>query len=349
MKPAIDIEELDPEWLSQALGRPVGSVGCERIGTGQTGAAYRLTLQGANSEADGWPGTLVAKVAAGDEEARKRVAGGYRSEVGFYTELVDTLDVRTPRCWYAAITEDALRFTLLLEDLAPRIPGVQAEGCTPERAEGALRNLAGLHAPRWCDPALLGLDFARTPSAEGATFMGRIALSATEVFAETYARGLDAADVETLRACAAAIEAWSVLRPEPFSVVHGDYRLDNLMFGADARDVVAVDWQTLEVAPPARDLAYFLGTSLEVEDRRAREEELVGVYHAELLARGVAGYSLERCFEDYRLGQLQVPFITTVGAAFATRERSDRADAMFLAMARRGCAAVRELGTLDLI
>ena len=344
MTHAVDIEELGPEWLSEALGRPVGSLGCERIGTGQTGAAYRLTL-----DADGLPPTLVAKVAAGDTAARERVAGGYRSEVGFYAELVDTLDVRTPRCWHSAITPDALRFTLLLEDLAPRRPGVQTEGCPPERAEAALRNLAGLHAPRWCDPALLRLDFARAPTPERAAFLGRVTLAATEVFAETYSRELHAADVDTLRASAAAVEAWAVLRPEPFSVIHGDYRLDNLMFGADADDVVAVDWQTLEVAPPTRDLAYFLGTSLSVEDRRAREEALVALYHAELLARGVGDYPLERCFEDYRLGQLQAPTITTLGAAFATRARSASADAMFLAMARRSCAAIRELGTLDLL
>ena len=43
MKPAIDIEELDPEWLSQALGRGVGSVGCERIGTSPCVHRHELT------------------------------------------------------------------------------------------------------------------------------------------------------------------------------------------------------------------------------------------------------------------------------------------------------------------
>ena len=44
-------------------------------------------------------------------------------------------------------------------------------------------------------------------------------------------------------------------------LIHGDYRLDNLMFPPHGTGVVAVDWQTLAVAPPARDLAYFLATS----------------------------------------------------------------------------------------
>ena len=53
------------------------------------------------------------------------------------------------------------------------------------------------------------------------------------------------------------------LGPTPFAVIHGDYRLDNLMFPPDGDGVVALDWQTVGVGPPARDIAYFLGTSLE--------------------------------------------------------------------------------------
>jgi hypothetical protein len=41
--------------------------------------------------------------------------------------------------------------------------------------------------------------------------------------------------------------------------------------------------------------------------------------------------------------------ITTIGCIYAPRERSDASDAMFLAMARRSCAAIRDLGTLDLL
>ena len=85
-------------------------------------------------------------------------------------------------------------------------------------------------------------------------------------------------------------------------MIHGDYRLDNLMFSTtEDDDVVAVDWQTMIVGPPTRDVAYFLGTSLDVDDRRAAEEQLVASYHRALVARGVDGYDAERCFDDYRV------------------------------------------------
>ena len=128
---------------------------------------------------------------------------------------------------------------------------------------------------------------------------------------------------------------WVLARPEPFAVIHGDYRLDNLMFGDDADDVVAVDWQTLAVGPPTRDVAYFLGTSVQVDERREHERRLVAAYHAELVRRGVEGYDADQCFDDYRVGHLQGPFITTLGAAYATAVRTEAADRMFVAMATR--------------
>ncbi len=345
MEQAVDIDGIDASWLSQALGYSVRGVESTRVGSGQTGAAYRLTL-----DADEGPRTLLAKVGAGDAAARERVAPGYRNEVGFYQHLAPGLDVRTPRCWYAAIADDALCFTLLLEDLAPRVPGVQAEGVSVARARGALRNLAGLHAPRWDDRTVLDLDFlSSTLDEEAAAFMGEVANTACQQFVERYRDALGKEDSDTMLAGGELIARWAVKAPGPLAVVHGDYRPDNLMFGAADDDVVALDWQTVSVAPPARDLAYFLGTSLPIETRREAESELVAFYHGDLLARGVADYDFEQCFNDYRLGLLQATFITSIGAIFATAERSAAADGMFMAMASRSCAAIRDLGTLDLV
>jgi hypothetical protein len=327
---AATIEDVTPAWLSEALGRPVSSVDAERVGTGQIGASYRLHL--------GWDGppTLVAKLAAGDDEARARVADGYKAEVRFYTELASTVRVRTPRCWYGAVAEDGMTFTLLLDDLAPAEPGVQADGCTVAQAAAAVENLAGLHAPRWCDPTLKDLGVMAF-DASSAAFVGEVMQQGVAQFVERYAGQLDADDVATLQESAGAMEPFLLSRPERFALLHGDYRLDNLMFG---EEVHVVDWQTLTVGLPGRDLGYFLGTSLETADRRAHERDVVATYHRAL---GVDGYDLDTCWDDYRAGMFQGPMITVLGAIFATAERSERADGMFLAMARRSCAAIRDL------
>jgi hypothetical protein len=118
------VDDITPEWLSSALQLPVARVRTERIGTGQMGASYRVAID-YDGDPPG-PEVLVAKLAAPDPDARARVAEGYRKEVQFYSHIAPTVDVRAPRCWYGAITDDATTFTLLLEDLAPATPGVQA-------------------------------------------------------------------------------------------------------------------------------------------------------------------------------------------------------------------------------
>jgi thiamine kinase-like enzyme len=126
-----------------------------------------------------------------------------------------------------------------------------------------------------------------------------------------------------------------------------DFRPDNLLFSPDGSGVVAIDWQTLTVTLPARDLSYFVGTALEPAQRRAVERDLVAVYHRELADRGVMAYSLEQCFADYRIGQLQGPMITVLGSMTSAEDRGQATDEMFLIMAERSCAAIRELGSLD--
>ncbi|WP_317930799.1 phosphotransferase [Halioxenophilus sp. WMMB6] len=345
MKQALDIEQITATALSEILGYPVAEVTTKKVGTGQTGASYRLYLQ-----AEQGPKTLLAKVAAGDLQARARVKGGYAAEVGFYDQLVDTIDARTPKCWYAAISEDHLHFTLLLEDLAPRVPGVQVEACDLVRAQAAIRNLAALHAPRWNDPKLFELGFLmNTHSPEAAAFIGQLTVSSAATYVESYRRELGEANAKTIIEAAAAIGRWIGKLAPNFSVLHGDYRLDNLMFGADPNDVVVLDWQTAAVGAPTRDLAYFLGTSLKTDQRREHESALVALYHQQLLDRGVEGYDFEQCFRDYRLGHLHAIMITTIGCVNATGERSAESDAMFLAMANRSSEAIRDLQTLDLV
>lgn len=140
---------------------------------------------------------------------------------------------------------------------------------------------------------------------------------------------------------------WLLLQPERFSLLHGDYRLDNLLFDPDRTRVTVVDWQTLTVGLPARDLAYFCGTSLVPELRAGAERELVEHYHRELVGHGVVDYDAETCWADYRLGMPQITLITTFGFAFSAA--TERGDDMVLTMLERGCRAIRELGTLELI
>ena len=64
----------------------------------------------------------------------------------------------------------------------------------------------------------------------------------------------------------------------------------------------------------------------------------MAAYADEVRRLGVADCTVEQCDHEYRLGVLQAPMITMIGAAYATAGRSASADAMFLAMATRARA-----------
>ena len=68
-------------------------------------------------------------------------------------------------------------------------------------------------------------------------------------------------DKETLTAAMSLVTPW--LKAEPnYALMHGDYRLDNMLFDPDRTRITVVDWQTDGIGLPGRDLAYFTATSL---------------------------------------------------------------------------------------
>jgi len=345
-------ELLTADWVTAALaaaGTPVelSAIEVEPVGTGQMGVSARITLS--HTRAGRGPATIVAKFPAPDPAVRSLAAGAYRSELDFYRMLQPTVAVATPTHLYSATNEDCSDFVLVMSDLAPAVQGDQLAGCGEAAARSALVNLAGLHGPRWCDPALEQLGFLDV-SDEGIAMLETIYGEATERFVELYGDRLGPDDPAVLRDVAAAIGDWLRHTPDRSSILHGDYRLDNLMFddrpGAD-RPVVAVDWQTVGVGLPGRDVAYFLETSLVPDDRRRLEDGLLAAYHAALVAHGVFDHPLDECRDDYRYGAVQGPLVTVLGAAYS--QRTDRGDDMFVAMATRSCEAIRDLGTLDLV
>ena len=336
---------LTVDWLGHALGVEVTAVAITPVGTGQTGSSYRL--EATYAVPTDLPATFVAKLPAQDPAVRARVAFGYRAEVAFYQSVAPTLSVPLPTCHGSAISDDAESFVLLLGDLAPAVQGDQLAGCDPGSAHVAAVALAGLHGPRWCDKAWA--DFTATampkPDAELARGLADVARLAADAFLERLGDRMSKLDRETLRRYPDLVERWLLLYPDRFALLHGDYRLDNLMFAPDG-SVTVVDWQTISVGLPARDLAYFLSTSLSPVDRAASERDLVTAYH-DPCGSTVSRYSAEACWHDYCLGMLHSPLITTLGAAFSST--TERGDTMTLVMLERACTAIRDLDTLALI
>lgn len=345
--------DVTPEWLSSALSerRPpveVAEVDVTAIGTGQTGATYRVTARYATDPGD-LPPTFVIKLPAQDDTVRDRVVIGYRSECAFYATVADRVRVPTPQCFYCEISEDAMDYALLLADQAPAVQGDQIAGCGEREARLAVAALAGLHGPSWCDAVWLdfpAIAFGR-PDEASAQGLGEVAKMSADITLEKLGDRMTVEDRETFTATMGLVTPWLLAEYDRFALLHGDYRLDNMLFDPERTRISVVDWQTLGVGLPTRDLAYFTATSLNSQLRQSIECDLVDDYHRTLLGYGITDYDSETCWRDYRLGVPQALLISALGFAFAAT--TERGDDMVLTMLSRGCQAIRDLGTLDLI
>jgi hypothetical protein len=108
------------------------------------------------------------------------------------------------------------------------------------------------------------------------------------------------------------------LSTPPLTLVHGDLRLNNVMYSSAGNNATRtfIDWQTAVRGRGPMDIASLFTSSLQPDDRRIAEVELLPAYHASLLQRGVTDYSLEDCWQDYRLAVAnqfsQVVFLSSV-------------------------------------
>jgi aminoglycoside/choline kinase family phosphotransferase len=333
---------LEPGWLTEAL-RAGGVLGAETVtavqltpvGTGQMCDSARLALQ-FDRPTDA-PATIVAKLPAADPTSRATALSlrSYEIEVRFYQQLASELPISTPTIYYADIDVETASFVLLMQDLAPAQQGDQLAGCTRSEAEAALDELVNLHAPRWGDAALADLEWLhRDPETSKLMALAMLPML-WQGFVERYADRLGDDVHEAGGALFGNLERFVTAPSEPHTVVHGDYRLDNLLFAAEGerRSVAVVDWQTCAHGPAMSDVAYFIGAGLLAEERREHERELVERYHRALTAAGVTDYPWEQCWTDHRRGTW-AGLIMAVGASMLV-ERTERGDEMFMAMAHR--------------
>lgn len=347
-----DPELVTPEWITDVL-RHSGAIGddsrvtsfeFDSIGTGQVGANVRYALQ---YDGTPGPGSIVCKFSSRDPQSANTGVQTltYETEVAFYRDLAPTVQISRPHCHLAAIEHGTANVVLVMEDLAPAEQGDQIAGCSVEEATIAVDEAAKLHGPRWGDPTLRDLSWLDRTTQQGgiAMMMGMI----WDSFVERYQTTLHDVTISAGQQLIGSIEGLRAYEPAALCPVHYDYRLDNMLFGHPDRPLVVVDWQTVQLGLGPSDVAYFLGNAFEPEVRRSCEEALVKRYHDALVGFGVSGYSLEQCWDDYR----RSAYASLIMAIFASMMvgRTDRGDAMFMAMANRSAQMAVDLDTQSLL
>ena len=330
-------------WLSENTGQPVAAFRWEPIGTGQVADSVRIWLD----HGEGRETTLAAKFSAADATSRGTAAmfGLYTNEVHFYREAASRLDVRTPETYFAGVSEDGADCCLLFEDMGPARQGDQVAGCTIEDARAAIRQAAAIHGPSWQRSELLDAPWL-APRAAFADALIPLYVHAQTEFRERYA---DALEPELMDVC----EGFAELAPRWFkrdfarqAIVHGDFRLDNMLFDirGGAEPIAILDWQTVAASDPLMDVGYFLGCGIGDGLRVAHETELLALYRGEMAKYG-AFFQESDFHKRYRIGALHGVATAVFSAAHV--ERTERGDANFLSMARGACSLARAVDSLE--
>jgi len=334
--------DITTDWLSMVLQEAgytdakVASFTAKDVGTGQVGRCIRYSMLFDAATKSGVPRSVVAKFTSDDPVSRQtgKDMKTYLTETHFYREIAPRVQISVPRCYYAHIDSEGLNHLILMEDMAPGEQGDQIAGCSVAVARQAVLELVGLHGPTWRDERwfeLLG-STADGPFAD----MRSLYRTMLPGFADRFATKLSKEHMGFIDAIGQAEDCPMFnLINENFALEHYDYRLDNVLIdqSVEPTRVTAVDWQSVRVGKPLNDVAYFLGSALEPDIRRAEEQSILKEYYAGLVECGVTNYSFEQCFEDYRKGVF-AGFAVTVIAAVVVQQ-TERGDEMFATMARR--------------
>jgi aminoglycoside phosphotransferase (APT) family kinase protein len=135
------------------------------------------------------------------------------------------------------------------------------------------------------------------------------------------------------------------LSTAPKTLLHGDYRADNILFRPDG-SVVLLDFQLIGTGSAAYDLAYFVTQSLDAAVASANERALFDRWIAGLHAAGVT--DTDRMWDDYRkaaLFCLVYPVVASRGMDLADPRQRGLIDCMN----SRLCRAIDELDLAGLL
>ncbi len=341
------LDEVTSAWLSLALGESIEVVSRDRVGTGQVGLSVRFVLAGpANT-----PASVVVKLPSDDAQSRATGVAmrNYEREVRFYAEVAPTVGIRTPRCWYGDWDSKSGDFVLVLEDLAPATQGDQIEGCSLDHAALALEELAKLHAPRWGDHSLEDLSWLSHRDPQGSAMLQALYQSLWPGFVDIYGPSMTSSQIVLGERLGASLSTWVVDDGVPPTVTHGDYRLDNMLFGDESGGypLAVVDWQTPGRGVALSDASYFLGAGLLSSERRAHEVDLMREYHGRLVAGGVSAFTWDACWEGYRRYAFSGCVMSVVASMIVGS--SDRGIAMFSAMTERHFQHAEDVDAADFL
>jgi aminoglycoside/choline kinase family phosphotransferase len=288
-------------------------------GSGFMGDVIRLTVSFDGIDAN--ESVIVKIPTASDNRKVGQSLGVYEREIRFYEEFRNRMPVRTPAYRYGAMDEAIapektlavlrfinrlpgwlmwsvfrlatwfggkaeLRYVLMIEDLGHLRVGDQVAGCTAADAKMTLAAMAKMQGEFWQSEVLDETPWI-IPLELSIKLSQLVFREAMPDYLEQNREHLSEKDILLLQWLNDnGIALMKRLAGEPHTLVHGDFRLDNLFFDDKTSEIVLCDWQTLLSGPLGLDLAYFLSASLAQESEDSLDD-LLAFYRGELGKAGI--------------------------------------------------------------
>jgi hypothetical protein len=308
--------------------------------TGFLGEIAILTLEYSSKDLDA-PKTMVLKIPTALKNRRLgQLMGAYEKEIRFYRDLKPTLKIRSPMHYYSALNAvddprvilerlknlnrlplwavaiitiiitwivglTPRRYVLLIEDVSHHRLGDQLAGCSETDVKAALDAMAKLHAQFWGSDELEDMPWI-APVDISSKIMQLMFLQSIGKFTKANKDHLTERQVRLIDWLKAnGIELTEKLGSQPRTLLHGDFRLDNLCFDDKRNEVLIFDWQTMLAGSAGMELAYFLSAALPLETTEEKTDEMIEYYRQGLLKLGVE-ISPARLRWQYEAGMLSM-------------------------------------------
>lgn len=286
------------------------------------------------------PKSLILKIPiALKNRVMGQTMGVYEKEIRFYSDLRSKLKVRSPAYYYSALSAfddpevvaerlKALvklpilviilaailvrfifglmprRYVLLIEDVSYLKIGDQHAGCSHEEVKWGLTAMARLHGPYWdSEQAEKDLPWIQ-PLADSAKLVHLTNLQSAGAYRKARWDELSERQREMFDwVCQNGIKITEVLGEEPRTLLHGDFRLDNVCFDNEQGEALLLDWQIMNFGSGGLELAYFISSAMSADDSEEAVAAMIQHYHDALAEEGVE-VSAEYLRWSYELGML---------------------------------------------
>lgn len=298
-------ELLSPEALSRIEGRTVASVDVQPYVSPYGGVSGNQFLAVETTGSDGQHRRSIVKRTspAWDIIMRATNDTACRELLVWQRRLLDRLPPEVAHTIVAGAIDGDGR-ALLMRDIADRMHPCQRwpdpgwASLTEHELAVFLDGLAALHAEFWLDPALLdpGLGLCELPwlYASFSPDTARREAGSPHILLTILRDGwqqLEREGAPELTRLVRALQAdirplCDALRRYPWTLVHGDPNCKN--FGielAPESRIILLDWQLVNRAPPAVDLAFFLSLFSAVLPAPTSKADVIEQYRERLAAR----------------------------------------------------------------